>query len=110
MVPFESDTYNTSADDDDDSAGPPFNILPRGDGILAVEYEDNKFQVFFDQSGDSGGDSKKDDNRGWSSSRTSVSEPPIIIQRVDCGPTDIAWMHAWLLDVSRAFLREEKKT
>ncbi|TPX48588.1 hypothetical protein SeLEV6574_g01936 [Synchytrium endobioticum] len=110
MVAFESDTYNDNHNEgeDDESAGPPFNILPRGDSLLTVNYEDNKFQVFFDQSGDSG-EGKKDDNRGWSSSRTTVSEPPIVIHRVDSGPTDIAWMHQWLMSVTKAYLKEEKK-
>ncbi|TPX36323.1 hypothetical protein SmJEL517_g01631 [Synchytrium microbalum] len=107
MVPFEEDGYNYDATEEDD-AGPPFNILPRGDGVLNVENDGFKFSVYFDHSGDSG-EGKKDDNRGWSSSRAVTSEPPIIIQRVDSGPTDISWMHAWLVGVTKSYLKEETK-
>ncbi|KAJ3091046.1 hypothetical protein HK102_001866 [Quaeritorhiza haematococci] len=75
MVPYED---QNGADEDD---VPDFNILPRDDAPLAIEYEEKKYLVWFDLP--PAEDEHKDDNNNNSSSynRLPKKEPSIFITR-----------------------------
>ncbi|KAJ3317172.1 hypothetical protein HDU76_001313 [Blyttiomyces sp. JEL0837] len=100
MVPFESEYGNDrNTDDDDEAKLLDFNILPgNGDSFLDIKSEGHTFRVHFDYS-QVGNDETKNDNY------TNPTEPPILIQRINSGPTSIQWMKDWLNRVTLAFIK-----
>ncbi|KAJ3115281.1 hypothetical protein HDU96_000903 [Phlyctochytrium bullatum] len=106
MATFESE--NNACDSDDDNLDmPEFNILPRGDDELEIEYEGATFKVYFEQQQDENSDENKKKKEEDSLLH---QEPPIVIRRIDKGePVDLAWMQAFLQQVTTSFLRAQKE-
>ncbi|KAJ1547565.1 hypothetical protein HK405_005517, partial [Cladochytrium tenue] len=116
MVPFETEPARRPGASD----VPSFNVLPRGDSKLTIEYEGTKIVAQFMKSKaapeeDDAGDSGRRGGGGGGGSRSLVNQqPPIVIWRSDGGrdsdePADLAWMQRFLVRVTAAYYAEEER-
>ncbi|KAJ1544239.1 hypothetical protein HK405_008796 [Cladochytrium tenue] len=111
MVPFETEPARRPGTGD----VPRFNVLPRGDDKLTIEYEGAKIVAQFMKSKEEDtGDSELGGKGGGRARSLLNRQPPIVVWRRDGRydsdePANLAWMQRFLVRVTAAYYAEEER-